>query len=193
MASPFLRKSTGSVQGMSFQLLDGATPVNKLVLSGLSDTFVLPTEPKVTADLEDFLIAGVLKGRTSGDDSVTTNNYTFQIFALDDAVTSGKFDIEKFVLNKKNSADADLVSLNTGSVVISDINGKDKTISISSEHFLLKLEMLIHGENPGTSDIGYSQLVHVVRIDPIDINNKLGYEIEIMPFSRRETITALTV
>jgi len=193
MASPFLRKSTGSVQGMSFQLLDGATPANKLVLSGLSDTFVLPTEPKVTADLEDFLIAGVLKGRTSGDDSVTTNNYTFQIFALDDAVSSGKFDIEKFVLNKKNSADADLVSLNTGSVVISDINGKDKTISISSEHFLLKLEMLIHGETPGTSDIGYSQLVHVVRIDPVDINNKLGYEIEIMPFSRRETITALTV
>jgi hypothetical protein len=190
MSNPYLSKNSVA-GGFQFQVLDNTdTTPKKLLLTGIS-TYPELKEPKVIADDEDFVVGGTLVGRFEGDDSTQYEDTTLELFVYTESVTAGKHEIYEFLMNKKDSLDTALVSHNTGSVTIKDINGADKTISTTENKFYFKGEYLFN--HPTTEkSFGYSFLFHPKSATFKEQDGKLVLSFTFEIVSKLTPITALT-
>lgn len=185
--TPYLRKG----DRIKLQFLDGTTgTAKKLILSGLIEEVPEFQEPVITAENEDFLISGVLKGMTEGDDASTFNQSSFTVYALDDQVSAGKNKIMEF-LKKKLDGATELVSKNTGSITVVDQNGIDTALSITTNKFLFECEVLFTSD-VDEKDFGYKFLVFINDVVPSTTDNKVSMTITMTPYSKLTPISTIT-
>lgn len=190
MASPFLRKNTGGY-GIDITIEDGTSATPKSIdLSGVVNDLPSFLGARVMADDEDFLIHGNLIARTEADDASEFTETSMTIYALDTFISTNEYDVKTFLMDKLDPADGttDLVNLNTGSVTLADLNGKDKVVSITPTRFLFKMKVKFNHAD-GTSTFGYEFLIYVKSIEFSTPDGKLQTTITFTPYSKLTNLT----
>lgn len=135
-----------------------ATPTTNVKFEAVG-TSEFPTlqDPKIMPELVDYLEQGCYSGVYEGNDSIERPENTFTLDLLEEQMTDNAFNPYTFLIKMKDPSDGttDLTSTNTGSVVVLDQNGADKTISLPETIKTLGMAVLqLSPDGDTTKDLG---------------------------------------
>jgi len=153
MSTPYINKCGK----LKLKFYDATSTTNiKFEAVGISE-FPSLQDPRIKPELVDYLEQGCNSGAYEGNDSIERPENTFTLDLLEEQMSDNAFKPETFLVKMKDPADGttDLTSTNTGSVVVLDQNGADKTISLPQTIKTLGMAVLWIGPNGDTEkDLG---------------------------------------
>lgn len=153
MSTPYINK-----RGKLKLKFYDATPTTNLKFEAVGKSeFPTLQDPRITPELVDYLEQGFNSGAYEGNDSITRPENTFTLDLLEEQMSDNAFKPEVFLVKMKDPADGttDLTSTNTGSVIVLDQNGADRTISLPQTIKTLGMAVLwLSPDEDTTKDLG---------------------------------------